>query len=322
MGRKELARQLKEQMPEGLTELEQVKKIYIELGKTKSFDIKYYYGDKQTRKKIYRLSQQARDNSDRIAEQRDIVCLSLAYLYKDILREFGVKAEVYQEEVDEEYNHAYNVIYLKDGRIIVADLQRDLHNIQTKSRTKRFGEIPSSAVGLNLTEISEEENTELDKKIGYIDSEKDYKEEYIKQVEQEVEGMGAENMLEYILNSPKIYEIQKGIGFVEMKAYYKSVLSQIAGKYLGKTIYLINCFKKRDDGERDYTLCMYSHEKDRIRSYLFSAKASRFIEVQLQDLARLEEKGLQIGKTPNDPGVKLLKRNVRKAIQEENKDER
>lgn len=39
-----------------LDELSFIRKIYIEIGRNKTFDVKYYFGNTETQKKIYNLA--------------------------------------------------------------------------------------------------------------------------------------------------------------------------------------------------------------------------------------------------------------------------
>lgn len=53
-------------------EVKTVLYIYVELGKIKSFDEKYYFGNSQTQKKIYRLAERQSKKVDEIAEKKKI----------------------------------------------------------------------------------------------------------------------------------------------------------------------------------------------------------------------------------------------------------
>ena len=52
MTRKSLIENIRNNMPQGLNKLEIARYIYIELGKERSFDARYFYGNTKTRKKF------------------------------------------------------------------------------------------------------------------------------------------------------------------------------------------------------------------------------------------------------------------------------
>ena len=135
MNKAEFIEKLKQNMPEELNEIETAKYIYVQLGKEKVFDERYFFGNSKTKRQIYKLAEKTNYNTDQVAKNRKIICVSLTYLYRDILKEFGIDSIV-----AEEGNHKYPIIILKDKmQMINADLQLDLYNIQTKSKTQYFG---------------------------------------------------------------------------------------------------------------------------------------------------------------------------------------
>ena len=143
MTKKDLVESIKQNMPDGLTQLEKARYIYIELGKQRRFDVRFYYGNSETRKRIKRLAMQAKHNPEMYRNQKSIVCISISYLYQSILKDYGIKCEVTSED---EYSsgHIMPILYLEDekrGRMkIKADLQRDISWIQAGMITDNFGD--------------------------------------------------------------------------------------------------------------------------------------------------------------------------------------
>ena len=88
MKKQEFIQSIKEKLPNNLSDLEIAKYIYIQLGKQKAFDEKYFFGNSKTRKKIYKLAEQNKIDSEQASKNKKIICVSLSYLYRDILREF------------------------------------------------------------------------------------------------------------------------------------------------------------------------------------------------------------------------------------------
>lgn len=177
MNRKEMIEKLKENMPDfqGSEEEAEIKKalyIYVELGKLKSFDERYYFGNSQTKRKIYQLAQSQKNRIDEIARERKIICVSLTYLYCSILREFGIEAHA--SVVDKEDEHMKPIIKTKSGKTFVADLQQDLENIQTRSRLEHF-EYRDKEREESTLQSSQDVITEMLIEMGYINREEDYK---------------------------------------------------------------------------------------------------------------------------------------------------
>ena len=103
--------------------------VYIMLGKMKSVDERIYWGN---RKISYKLIVQSRKDSkdiNKLAIKRKLTCISIANLYKKILNNFGIKCDAVRGDPPDV--HLDNVITLKSGRRILADLQLDLYNIKT-----------------------------------------------------------------------------------------------------------------------------------------------------------------------------------------------
>ena len=322
MTKKDLIEQLKQNMPKGLTKLEMARYIYIELGKQRGFDTRFFYGNRKTRNRIYRMAEKAKDNPKMFHNRKTLICVSLSYLYQSILKEFGINCDVV---LDEGYDdgHLTPIINLgnDDGtnKRIRADLQLDLEHIQTGMKTKEFG-TQSHSYSCDL--VDDKELEEIDKKIGYVQD--DYRDKDIEEISKEIEGMNAEETLKYILQDERIYSKTNLQGPIEIRKYYGSILNRLAKKYMNKKIYMFTCYREKEETQmhegkkRDYTFCSYSYEGEEVMLYLFSKKEGRFINVTVDKLAELQEDGLVLGTRPNANGVKLLQRviqkNVRKSI--------
>lgn len=312
MDKKQLIDGIKQTMPNIIEEdtdkeLKMALYIYITLGKKKSFDERYYLGNKKTREKIVKLANMAKVNVENTAKERKIVCLNLAYLYVNILKEFGIDAFV-EVEIDEENNHYVPIILLKDGRKIKADIQQDLHHIQTISRLKNFKSINTE----KTQNISEERLTQLLIDIGYINEEKDYRDEKIEELKKEVESLNAKESLTKILEDKRVCEIEDELGYVEAMKYYKSVLKQVIPQCFETKIHRCTCYREIETNEKEYTICLYAEEKNTITPFLFSKKANRFIKTDLTQLNQWQDEGLVIGNEKMKDDSKLLKKYMKR----------
>lgn len=139
MTKNELIEKFKREMPkfEGTEEEKEIKTalyIYVELAKMKNFDSRYYFGNGKLAKKAYEESLYDKENLDNVARKRRITCVSLSYLYKGILDGFEISSNVIKE--NPEARHMFNIIKLKNGKELIADIEEDLCNIHTKSKLK------------------------------------------------------------------------------------------------------------------------------------------------------------------------------------------
>lgn len=305
--------QFKANIPEfsGTDEEIEVKKalyIYVNLGKEKSFDEKYYYGNSETQKKIYALAQRQEKNPDETAKHRKIICVSLTHLYCNLLKEFGIDAV---PSIPDETGHIYPTIITKNKRIFNADLQLDLENIQTKSRLEHFEYFPNNPETQKML-------TDALIQMGYIKDEKDYKNEEIEKLSMQVKGMNPHEALDTILQDEKLYQGNEDMEGVEVSKFYIKTLKRIVPHFINKRIYAFNCYRKKENGDRDYTLCAFS-EEDNIRAYLFSKKMRRFLNVDTDEIAKLEQEGLVLGARTKESGSNKLKKYIQKnARKEEN----
>ena len=299
---RETIEQLKQNMPEftGTEEEIEVKKalyIYLELGKIKSFDEKYYFGNHQTMKKIYNLSKRSERNIEEIAQQKKLICVSLTHLYCNILKEFGISAVA---STPEEGGHIYPIIMTKNGKVIKADLQLDLENIQTKSRLEHFEY-------MNDKDENQKAITELLIEMGYISDEKAYKNEEIEILKEKVKNMNPHEALETIIQDEQLYSGNEEMEGVEVNKFYIKTLKKIVPHFLNKKIYAFNCYRKKENDEKDYTLCVFSEENN-IKPYLFSKKERRFLGVDINRLIEFQNEGLVLGALHKESGVNKLKK--------------
>ena len=62
-------------MPANLTQIEQARYIYLQLGKLFTFDEKYWLGNSKTRRMIYRSSRKIQTHKD--LKSNKVICVSL-----------------------------------------------------------------------------------------------------------------------------------------------------------------------------------------------------------------------------------------------------
>lgn len=308
MTKKEIIEYLRQNMPNftGTQEEKEVKTalyIYVELGKMKSFDEKYYFGNSKMKRKIYDLAEKDSRKIDEITNKRKIICVSLTHLYCSILKEFNIRAIPSEPEED---GHINPIIITKSKKVFVADLQLDLQNIQTKSRLEHFeymGDLPKNRWKSSNQELL----TKMLIEIGYIKDEKDYKNETIKKLKEKVKSMNPHDALRTICTDEELYAGNAEMEIIEANKFYKTIFKEIIPNFWKKKVYACNCYREKEEGERDYILCAYS-EEDTIRPYLFSKKDKKFIKVDINQMIQFQEEGLSIGTVQHEDGSRKLKK--------------
>lgn len=321
MNKKQLIEKIKQEMPnfKGNEEEREVKKalyIYTQLGKMKSFDEEYYFGNSQTRKKIYKLAERARKDIEEVASKRKIICVSLTHLFCNILREFEINAIASEPEEDD--GHIHPILVTKNKKVLVADLQLDLENIQTKSRLEHFEYLGDLEEGVKNSD--QKKLTKMLIEIGYIKDELDYKNAEIANLKQKIQNKNPHESLKLILESEELYRGNEEMGIVEINKFYKGTIKKLIPQFLGKKVFIFNCYKEKKDKQKDYTLCVFS-EEDEIRPYLFSKKERRFLKVEIQKMKELEEQGLKYGVTPKEDGSRKLQKYIHRQIEKEKRSE-
>ena len=316
MTKKDLIESIIHNMPEGLTELEKARYIYIELGKQRAFDTRYYYGSSSEKKRVYKQSLLERTKPEDLRNKRTILCTTLSELYKIALNEVGIKCQIvpYRCSYDD---HVLPVVFLADeekGTVkIRADLQQDMEFIQTGMSTAEFGTL--SIYDKDFFRINQEQLKKIDQKIGYI--KEDYRDAYIYKVHQQIRRKDANGTLQAILQNPIICKNTNFKGHVERRNYYRLILKLLAEQYLDRKIFMFSCYRERKDKDidsvikkpkREYTLCAYSHDKRHLKTYLYSEKEEKFVPVSLENLVKLQNEGLILGTTKKTKGVNQLKR--------------
>ena len=128
------------EMPKGLTELEQARYIYINLGKLLAYDERYTVGNNKQQRKLFKLAKERVIEFNQIKENKKFkgICIDLNRLYANTLI-----SKLGMQRVGINYGYGImphdSVTAEFDGRTSSYDLQRDLINIQLNCMTDFFG---------------------------------------------------------------------------------------------------------------------------------------------------------------------------------------
>ena len=306
---KDLAEEIKKQMPPNLTELEVLRYIYIYLGKNVSFSPQYYFGNSKTRQKIYNLAKSKMYDEEFLTENKELVCTSIASKLRLVTKQFGIDLSLQKDE-ENTPSHMHNTARLEDGRLILLDLQRDLQYIHTDRKTRFFGSIDYICDCIGYEELEK-----IDEKIGYKEVNKDYKDKEIELLQKATKGMGTLHAVKFILNSDSFNETLKASnGYVETYEYIKAILNMCVEKH---SAYVINCYRDKDiNGEqlpkRQNSMCIYAENGKNFSINLFKKKEEKFVNVSVNQMAKLTKQGLNVFQ--NSEGYGKLMRKIKDNI--------
>ena len=281
-----------------LDELSFIRKIYIEIGKNKTFDVRYYFGNTATQKQIYRLAKKRTGVEDRL-DDREIICYSLARQCEYIFKKLGYSCTVTHEP--KELEHVFNILTLKNGDRIKLDLQADLEFIQTRRRTRHFGTTDDEYV--LLTEVPTEELERVDRNIGYTSETGEYTDEVINSVISNLSDLPLAERVTSFINDEDIIKISADMGYMQQYSFYYKMLTSLAENEIWKKLYIFPCKMSQ------YTSCIFIREQEPT-VFLYSNKHNKFLSVDIDKIPDLQEEGLKLGVRGTENGVKLLKRAI------------
>lgn len=267
---------------ENITETEIIRYVYLDLGNRFSFDLNYIYGNSETRRRIYAKSRNKED-LDLCMEKNTAVCKSLAYICEYIYKKLGIDI---QTQLLEEYGirtpHVYNVITEKNGRQYILDLQQDLENIQSHSRTECFG-----VQGVREKEpmISWIELEKIDKKIGYIQKDNYYSDDYLYLLKSDICCFeNFEEKLHFLLENIDIHE-NKNMKYIERKWHHAAILKKLLSSKEFSKVHFIDCYEKTEEG-KDYKNCIVFYNGKGPKVYMYSTEKNKYVVIDIHEFAR------------------------------------
>lgn len=292
-----IAERILKKIPEGLSDLEKARFVYLELGKMVSFNEEYWFGNNKIKNKIYKSQTKIEDLKD--IKNNKIICVSLSNLYNYMMGRIGIKA-VQAHDVNDS-RHVYSEFEI-DGKRYKADLQKDLHFIQTKRRTWEFGEIDVSVAD---SEVNTEEIEKIDAKIGYsYQGEKNFR-RLITNIENEIKKVDElDKKMNIILNKISEYEDISKMEYSEKIWYYYYIIKRML-TLQEKKRECENQLYTEDNDKRKYTCCISVLKRDgEFYRMIYSEKNGKFIPVEDEILIELIEDGLKTCRNEKIPGLK------------------
>ena len=299
-----------------LSELEIIRYVYMDFGQRFSFDLDFAFGNAKTKKEIYGLSK-TNKGIEKALEINKGLCTTFSYILNRVLKQRGIDIfSITEDGEDRKYPHMHNVIRLKDYEPFMVDLQMDLENIQSHSMTKFFGlsiEKDSEPVIDRLTI----EN--MDRKLGFVDKEHYYADEYIYLLKQYMGYCSTvEEKIQFVIENLEAYE-NPNMEYAERTWHHEKLLKSLFTEDEMRKIHQIDCYRDKQTEEgtkREYQNCIVVDVPKKGKDiYLYSKEENRYKKMSMQEFAKEVQGGLV-----NIEGIYGLKAEMRK-LREKNKEE-
>lgn len=292
---------------ENMTEDKIIRFVYLDLGKQFKFNPEYSpFGNDDIRTKIYRDGFKYL-NLNKAFDTKYIVCNSISRILTIVLRKFDIDCECRceQDTITGDDNpfvdplrllHMYNVINLKDGKVITLDLQEDIPFIKMRATTPNYG----LAENRRKRVIPYEDTKWIDLDLGYITEDNFYIDDYYKELFSKVENIkNTYDELKYILENINPQEDNDGIGYCERLMFHVNVLESYFGKRVINfsreygSIKVLHLYRKVNN-KNQYLNAFTYKEGNAVHVFVYNVRKSCYKEIDYEKFMKALENGLQI----------------------------
>lgn len=275
-----------------------IRYVYLDLAQRFSFDLQFKpFGNSKTRKEIYYRSG-CMDEMEKCMESNVVICKSAARILEYVLKHFGVNIKTVVEECDyRRCPHVYNMIIPKNGsEPYNVDLQEDMYRIQMHGFTTNYG---ISTRDDETLVVSRFEQEQMDRKLGFIDDEHYYTDEYLYLLKSDIGYFeNFEDKAKFILENIEVFE-NPNMQYIDRQWYHVRILQNFFSKKEfdydnsdGK-IYVIDCYRKEDEKNKYYN-CVVVRTAKKIDIYLYNKKEGKYSQISLMKFAKAVHNGLII----------------------------
>lgn len=292
---------------ENINEERIIRYVYLSLGDRFKFNPEYSpFGSDKQKDIIYKEGFKY-NNLNKAFDTGLIVCNSLSRILTIILRRFDIDAECRCEVdtitgcdnpfLDEMRRlHMYNVINLKDGRVISVDLQEDIPFIKMRAMTPNYG----LAEDRKKRVISLEEIKQDDIALGYISNEKFYVDDYYKKLFYYADEKDSNyEQAKYILENINPDKEKNNVGYCERLMFHVHVLESYFGKTIinfnreSGSIKVLNLYRFIN-GEKRYLNAFTQREGNKVHVFLYNQKESCYKEIDYDRFMNAIINGVEI----------------------------
>ena len=195
------------------------------------------------------------------------------------------------------FPHTYNVINPKNGRERYSvDLQEDMCRIQMNGRTLNYG------MGTITREriISFFEQEQMDKKLGYINSDRYYTDDYLYTLKMDISYMDTlYEKLKFILENIEVYE-NPNMGYTDRRWYHSEILGhffdykEFNSQNSNGKIRIVNCYKNRGDNTKTYVHGIVLEDKNETHIFLYNRQKGSYVEIEIDNFVQAITHGLEL----------------------------
>ncbi|MBQ6323614.1 MAG: hypothetical protein IJI22_02145 [Bacilli bacterium] len=222
-----------ENIPDDISLLEKVRWIYINLGKVFCYDYRIAY------EKDYAFVKNT--DLDKPIERYQ-TCIQISEILNKALNSIeGINARIVRRVLTNARgyygnDHVAVEVQLEENGMplkLLLDLTLDLYNIQSDCQTKHFGFEDDGSGEYDI--ISQPENLEMDKKLGFVEDERDYRDYRIEETLRELQKVDLEELSSKEAIEKKLRIInrltQKFNGYHEGKRYMSMLFTRLLNTY-------------------------------------------------------------------------------------------
>lgn len=302
------------QETQGLSDIEKLRYVYIDLGKKFKFDLDFSFGNTKSKQKIYQKSGTL-DGIEDGFERNIVICKTVTRMYEHIMNSMGINLKTVVDEGDSRrYPHVYNILKAEDGNTYIFDLQEDMRNIKAHLRTKCFGVQENDNLKMLVSRFGLDQ---IDKKIGYVSKSMGYTDEYLDLIKINMNFISDfRQKVEFVLEEIEAYSDEQ-MGYADRRWRMEDMLGSSGRKGMlfsadeRNKIHIIDCYKDID-GKRNYKLCILVDCKGGPDIYVFSEEKKLFERKNLDEFADFVRSGWS-----NMQGIQGLKQVLKRKEQEE-----
>lgn len=296
---KYIEKKKKELQKKNITEeLEIIRYIYLDLGNRFSFNEKFLpFGSSKSKQNLYKYHSRNIADLNLCMDTNKVICKSLSYILEYVLKSFDVDIKTVVEKIEHiACPHVYNYIKLKDGRKFFVDLQEDINNIQTHSFVSNFGLVSPTTWDLVITR---QEQEALDRKLGFIDKNNGYSDEYLDLLHLMVDGMeDFREKANFILENIDIVPTTK-MGYIDRQWHHRKILENFFDSkefdYQGNSgkIRMYDCYKDIN-GKRRYYNFVLVLDKGEVDVYIYNKKDSCYKKMAVKNCVNCLANGIMV----------------------------
>ena len=287
-----------------------VRYVFLDLSKRLSFDLNYIsFGNSKKRQELYRNARYTSE-IDKCLETNIVICNTAAKLLELILKELGVNIITKTAKGDiRKCPHVYNLITPSTGKDeYIVDIQEDMYRVKMNGRTPNYGLSEDNECVISLFE-----QEEMDIKIGYIDKNNYYTDDYLYLLKSDINYMdNLYDKLKLILENIEVFE-NDNINYIDRQWYHVRLLETLFTKetfdYNNNTgsIRIIDCYKDIE-GNKNCINCITVEDKGQTHIFIYNKKEYRYKEIELENFINAIKNGLVLYKSKIKEVEKRLSR--------------